>query len=505
MPHMLSRLRGARWWLAGAALLLLIATIAGLLIARGRQGSLLNPGVEFRPQSPQAPAPSRGSRFDWPVYGYTKERTQYLPLQQPFRPPFAQRWAIHGSTLLEFTPALGGRSLFLLKNNGALYAVVRKTGKKRWKRKLGYLAASAPAYDSGTVYAVLLLRYKGASGGRIVAVSSKDGRTRWSRKLASRSESSPLVAGGSVYFGSENGTVYALRATNGSVVWRYRASGAVKGGVAMDDQGRLFFGDYSGHVQALRARDGKLLWRKGTNGTAFGLGSGNFYATPAVAFGRVYLGNTDGNVYSYAADTGALAWRRHTGGYVYASAAVAKVPGGQPTVYVGSYDGTFYALDARTGRVRWSRAAEGKISGGITILGDLVFYSTLNHHTTALNARTGARVWTTPRGAFNPVVSDGRGIFLNGWTSLYGLDGRPPRHEIVSKRRAARRVAARRRAIHRRLALRRRGVRFCFRSHGHRLCRLPRPLVCFRSHGKTVCHPTRPPRPAAHRRRHRGG
>jgi len=448
---MLSRLRGARWWLAGAALLLLIVAGGAVLVLKSRQGSLLNPGVEFQSQNPQAPAPANASRFDWPVYGYTRERTQYLPLQQPLRPPFAERWAIHGSTLLEFTPTLGGRSLFLLKNNGALYAVVRKNGKKRWKRKLGYLAASAPAYAHGTVYAVLLLRDKGARGGRIVAVSSKNGRTRWSRKLASRSESSPLVAAGRVYFGSENGTVYALHARNGSLLWRYRASGAVKGGIAMDDHGRLFFGDYSGHVQALRASDGKLLWRKDTSGTAFGLGSGNFYATPAVAFGRVYLGNTDGNVYSYAADNGALAWRRRTGGYVYASAAVAKVPGGKPTVYVGSYDGTFYALDARTGHVRWSRAAEGKISGGITLLGDLVFYSTLNHHTTALNARTGSRIWTTPRGAFNPVVSDGRGIFLNGYTSLYGLDGRPPRHEIASKRRAARRVAARRRAIHRRL------------------------------------------------------
>jgi outer membrane protein assembly factor BamB len=494
---MLSRLRsagGRRWWLAGAGVVLVVA-VGGLVVLKSRQGNILNPGVDFQPQTPETPAPSNATRFDWPVYGYTKARTQYLPLRERFRPPFAERWAVRGSTLLEFTPALGGRSLFLLKNNGALYAVVRKTGKKRWKRKLGYLAASAPAYAHGTVYAVLLLRHKGAKGGRIVALSSKNGRTRWSRKVASRSESSPLVDRGTVYFGSENGTVYALRARDGSLIWRYRASGAVKGAIAMDDEGRLFFGDYSGHVQALRARDGKLLWRKDTSGTAFGLGSGNFYASAAVAFGRVYLGNTDGNVYSYAADDGALAWRRRTGGYVYASAAVAKVPGGKPTVYVGSYDGTFYALDARTGRVRWSRPAEGKISGGITILGDLVFYSTLNHHTTALNARTGEPVWTTPRGAFNPVVSDGRGIFLNGYTNLFGFDGRPPLHEIAAKRRAARRVAARRRAIHRRLALRRRGVRFCFRSHGHRTCRLPRPLVCFRSGGRTVCHVKR-----AHRR-----
>jgi outer membrane protein assembly factor BamB len=141
----------------------------------------------------------------------------------------------------------------------------------------------------------------------------------------------------------------------------------------------------------------------------------------------VYVGNTDGNVYSYAADDGALAWRRSTGGYVYSTAAAAKVPGGTPTVYVGSYDGSLYALDARTGAVRWRHRAEGKISGAATVIGDLVFYSTLTHHTTALGANTGRKVWSTKRGAFNPVVSDGRRIFLNGYTNLYGLDARGSR------------------------------------------------------------------------------
>jgi outer membrane protein assembly factor BamB len=416
--------------MAGVSLVLVVVTGAYLVLAGPRDIS--NPGVEFELGDEQAPGRDAGS-FDWPVYGFTKERTSYLPLKERLRPPFAVRWAVRGSTLLEFTAALGDHSLFLLKNNGALYGVTRRNGKVRWKRKLGYLAASAPAYARGTVYVTLLARFKGAKGGRVVAVSAKNGRSRWSRRLGSRSESSPLAHNGTVYFGTENGTVYALRARDGWVRWRYRAKGAVKAGLAMDDEGRLFFGDYGGQMQALRARDGKLLWRKGTSGTALGIGSGNFYATPAVAFGRVYVGNTDGSVYSYAADDGALAWRQSTGSYVYSSAAVARVPGGKPTVYVGSYDGRLYALDARTGSVRWRHQAEGRISGGTVVLGDLVFYSTLNKHTTALGANTGKTVWTIPRGAFNPVVSDGRGIFLNGMTNLYGIDGRPPRPRPTRK------------------------------------------------------------------------
>jgi outer membrane protein assembly factor BamB len=97
------------------------------------------------------------------------------------------------------------------------------------------------------------------------------------------------------------------------------------------------------------------------------------------------------------------------------------VPDGKPTVYIGSYDNKLYALDARTGGVRWTRGAEGKISGGTVVIGDLVFYSTLNKTTTAVGARTGKFIWRTRRGAFNPAVSDGRRLFLVGYSSLFAL------------------------------------------------------------------------------------
>ena len=126
-------------------------------------------------------------------------------------------------------------------------------------------------------------------------------------------------------------------------------------------------------------------------------------------------------VYSFGAATGRLAWRHSTGGYVYGSPAVAHVPDGHPTVYIGSYDNKLYALDARSGRPRWTRSAEGRISGGTVVIGDLVFYSTLNKTTTAVGARTGRFVWRTRRGAFNPVVSDGHRVFLVGYSSLFAL------------------------------------------------------------------------------------
>ncbi|CAA9501746.1 MAG: Outer membrane protein YfgL, lipoprotein component of the protein assembly complex (forms a complex with YaeT, YfiO, and NlpB) [uncultured Solirubrobacteraceae bacterium] len=412
-----------------------VAVLVALLAAGGaaafvltRDGDVSNEDVAFRAEPTATPEPTPDARpkrtedpFNWATYKYSKDRRGYLPASTSLRPPFRRRWSLTGSILLEFGPAIGGRSLFLLKNNGALYAASKRTGEVRWKRKLGYLAASAPAYAGGRVYVTLLQRGKGVRGGRIVALRARDGAILWQRDLASRSESSPLIDGDRLYFGSENGTLYSMRASDGAVRWKRRVGGAVKSGLALAN-GKLYFGDYKGRMHAIRQRDGGKVWSTGTSGARFGLSSGRFYSTPAVAYGRVYVGNTDGKVYSFDSGSGKLAWSKSTGGFVYSSPAVAQVPGGRPTVYIGSYSGRFYGLDARTGRVRWSHDAKGKISGAATVVGDIVYFSNLRRKSTVgLGARTGRKVFEFGRGSYNPVVSDGKRIYLTGYSSLYAL------------------------------------------------------------------------------------
>jgi outer membrane protein assembly factor BamB len=141
-----------------------------------------------------------------------------------------------------------------------------------------------------------------------------------------------------------------------------------------------------------------------------------------VAYGRVYVGNTDSFVYSFVARTGHLAWRHGTGSYVYGAAAVGSVPKIGASVFVGSYDGYFYALDAQTGDVKWRYHDGGKISGAPTVVGDVVYYSSLgNHNTLGLNVRNGKRVWKYPFGAFNPVISDGKRLYLTTKTNIGGF------------------------------------------------------------------------------------
>lgn len=419
--------------LLGVAVALVVLVGGGVVFALTRQpGDVSNPNVAFRDEPtetpvPDTPEPTPGSKkpdplqnFQWAYYGYSQDRRHYLAASSRLRPPFGRVWTLGGSTLTEFPPVMAEGKLFLLKNNGAVYAIDKRTGKVLWKRKVGALAAASPAYGNGRIFVTLLSRGKNLPGA-IYALRTGDGKILWRRLLPSRSESSPVFDNDRVYFGSENGTVYSLLAGDGSVRWTYKAHGAVKCALALAN-GKLYFGDYSGRVYAIRQADGHQVWDTGTSGGPFGLQSGQFYSTPAVAYGRVYIGNTDGRMYSFASDSGKLAWAKGTGSYVYSSPAVTQVPGGRPTVYFGSYDGNFYALDARSGKVRWTYHDGGKLSGGATVVGDIVYFSNIaKKDTTGLGARTGRKVFHIGRGSFNPVISDGRTIFLTGYSSLYAL------------------------------------------------------------------------------------
>jgi outer membrane protein assembly factor BamB len=419
LKRLAPRSKRVRLTLAGLAVLVVALALGGYFYERSRTGNIYHPHARFVPEAtPQLPTTPVDS-FSWPLYGYTKNHTRFFPAPASLHPPFKRVWVNNAHTLLEFPPVIGGDHVFQLGDDGVLRALDKATGHTFWQRSLGHLSASSPAVVGQTVFASVLSRATGSSGGRVYALDYKTGATRWSRDLPSPSESSPMVDGGKLFFGSQNGTVYALQASNGRVIWTYHAAGAVKASPTLSG-GLLYFGDYSGHVQAVRESSGRRVWISGSEGAL--LGSGTFYSTPAAFYGRIFLGNTDGRVYAYDAATGKLDWAVQTGAYVYASPAVTNAPGLGPTIYLGSYDGTFYALDARSGHIDWKFDAHGKISGSATIVGRTVYFADLGtHRTYGLGISTGRPTFQLATGSFDPVISDGKYIFLTGLSGLYAF------------------------------------------------------------------------------------
>jgi outer membrane protein assembly factor BamB len=410
-----------RFWREHRRLILAMVASAVILLAGGailayellkRPADVHNADVPFEPQKPKQP-PKKAKTANWPVFGLNRARTRYLPAKG-VKPPFRKLWRYTGRPLMEFPPIFVGGKLYFVNNSGFAYSLDADTGKTLWKRRIGRLNASSPAYSRGRLYIVNLVP------GHVLKLNARTGKTIWKAPLPGRAESSPLVIGRSVYFGCECGELFALSTVNGNVRWSTSLGGEVKSAPAYYG-GTLYVGDYGGYMNAVDAKSGELKWQSGSLGPGFGA-SGAFYSTPAVAFGRVYAGNNDARVYSFDARDGTVAWSYSTGGYAYSGPTVASTRHSPPTVYIGSFDGNVYALDAKDGGVRWSRDAGGQIVGSLSAVGEIVYAAEFTGETTSgYMMRSGKRVFRYPRGTYTPVISDGRRLYLTGYSSITAL------------------------------------------------------------------------------------
>jgi outer membrane protein assembly factor BamB len=409
-----------------AAGIVLVFAVAGAIVAYDslkRPADVHNPNAIFKPEKPKRVKKPR--TVNWPLFGYDRARTRYLPVRG-VSPPFRKLWRFTDRPLLEFPPIYVGGRLYFVNNNGFAHALDADTGKTIWKRRVGALNASSPAYSKHRLYIVNLVP------GHIVKLDAETGKTIWKRNLPGRAESSPLVIGRSVYFGCEDGNLYSLSTISGDVRWATALGGPIKSAPAYKD-GKLYVGDYGGYMNAVDAESGELKWQSGSLGPGFG-GTGAFYSSPAVAFGRVYAGNNDSRVYSFDTSDGTLAWSYSTGGYAYSGPTVATTKHSPPTVYIGSFDGNIYALDAKDGSLRWSRSTGGQVIGSLSAVGEIVYVAEFTHKTTSgFMMRSGRRVFRYPKGTYTPVISDGRRLYLTGYSSITALQPFRPKAKAKAK------------------------------------------------------------------------
>lgn len=379
----------------------------------GRPSDILNSDVAFdaESQSPGKKEPAPDRSVDWPIYGYNLARTKNL--QADVGPPLRKIWSWDSKQLIEFSPIVVDGKIYGMNNDALFFSLDADTGKVQWKKEVGSLSASSPAYHKGILYSTTL------EPGQVFALRARDGKTVWSRPLPGRSESSPAVYKGKLILGCECNSVFGLDLKDGKTIWQTPVAGAVKAAPAIADD-KAYVGDYAGTMYAINTVNGDIVWSSADQGASFGR-SGRFYSTPAVAYGRVYAGNVDGRVYSFASENGETAWSQTVGDYVY-SGVVAGEAGNRPAVFTGSHDQNAYAFDARSGQIIWSTSVGGIVSGAGSIVGDVFYVSILAGETIGLDTETGKKVFSFPKGEYNPIISDGVRLYLTGYSSINALE-----------------------------------------------------------------------------------
>src|SRR5206468_2983331 len=99
------------------------------------------------------------------------------------------------------------------------------------------------------------------------------------------------VAGGRVFVGSQSGTVYALDAKSGCIIWTFQAKAGVRSGVVIGPRpgaaGKFmaYFGDGRSNAYGLDAATGEQVWTRALEDHR----SSNITGTPALYEGRLYV------------------------------------------------------------------------------------------------------------------------------------------------------------------------------------------------------------------------
>ena len=104
-----------------------------------------------------------------------------------------------------------------VRRSGSTQAEVPAELRVIWRAKLGG-KLSACTVAGGTVFAACIDEH------RVVALEAKEGKPLWSHTAGGRVDTPPTIHGGRALFGSADGWVYCLRASDGALAWRLRAA-----------------------------------------------------------------------------------------------------------------------------------------------------------------------------------------------------------------------------------------------------------------------------------------
>ena len=131
---------------------------------------------------------------------------------------------------------------------------------------------------------------------------------------------------------------------------------------------------------------------------------------PAVAYGKVFAASRDGIVVAMDQQTGKKIWEQDFANYDnysfkkamlwYSNRAVsAKISGGlsvaYQSVYFGTEDGYVYALEEATGELKWKVGVKGEVISAPAVDAGVVLVNTTSGHLIALNPENGEQKWVT--------------------------------------------------------------------------------------------------------------
>ncbi|HLB12521.1 MAG TPA: PQQ-binding-like beta-propeller repeat protein, partial [Dehalococcoidia bacterium] len=206
-----------------------LAVVAGAGTAPAATPPSSGPSATRASEAPAVPRRAYADApGDWPMFHHDAARTGYNADETVLQPPLRLKWSYATGGAVRTSPAVTGRTVYVVAEDKALYLLDAQTGvRKPSYQGNAYAFSGSPALAGGVLY-------QGADDGSLYALDAASGRTLWTYLTGSPVRSTPAVTGGTVYFTS--GTkLYALDAQTGALRWSYTTGNPIYASPAVAD------------------------------------------------------------------------------------------------------------------------------------------------------------------------------------------------------------------------------------------------------------------------------
>jgi PGF-pre-PGF domain-containing protein len=348
-----------------------------------------------------------------------------------------EKWRFEIGDGFGFTssPVVGNGTVFVGSDDHKIYAVNLSDGDEQWSYRTDEDIMNSPVYRNGRVFVV---------SEDIYAFDADTGEVLWRyEKPDYASDVHPTVANGTLYANYET-RVVALDTKTGKVDWNIelgdRARMELWSGIGYSN-GSVFLGTDDGIVYSLNGSTGSIEWEFDASevlDSQIGIRT-----APAIHGGKVYVGTSgyndgDGVLFALDVDSGSEVWR-----YTTTKNAILSSPAVyNDTVYFGSHEDVLRAVNATTGESRWTVKSDFGPSSPVVVDGVVYVGGKLleegwrtGGNVFAVNATNGSVLWSKSAHEYvasspavvNGMVVVGREDAENEPGTLYAFDeGEPP-------------------------------------------------------------------------------
>lgn len=254
---------------------------------------------------------------------------------------------------LAASPVVSDARVYVVDTTARISAFDANSGAPLWSNALEIDDDGKPSRFGGGVSATSANIFATNGVGDVTALAADTGTVVWKKRPAGPLRGAPTLSNGNVYVMTQDNQIYALRQTDGEPQWNeagpVAASGIFGVGAPAAAQGTVIAGYSSGELAAYRYENGRSLWTDTLSRTAMSTSVSTLTdidADPVIDRGRVFALGKGGRMASYELVTGQRIWEINIAG-ISTPVSVGE------WVFVMTDEARLLCVARSSGKIRW--------------------------------------------------------------------------------------------------------------------------------------------------------